>query len=406
MFRKLFVFLIIAGLAASAVVLNKKSNSVTDVEKETSNQIVSNGQQKEIRGVWLSYKELGDLIRDKTEEEYRGDVINILENCKGLKLNTIFYHGRAFCDSLYFSEMFPLSDAVSGEKSLCFDPLECFLQEAEKYDIDVHLWLNPYRVSYKTKLSELPADSPAITLYKKDKSNILICEKGIYLNPAGDESRACVLKGVREALDKYNLSGIHFDDYFYPECNISGDKGQYEQYEKAGGGLSLKEWRCENVNALLAGVYSLVKNKNEGLVFSVSPCGILEKCKESYCADVKKWLNEEGFADFIIPQIYFGFENEAAPFENLVAEWEKAAENNGKLVLGMSAYKSGEKDLNAGSGKNEWVENNDILKRQYEMVKDKGCWQGFALFSYSYCFGEKSGYNSNSEIKNLKNMIE
>lgn len=390
---------------------NKKGNDVpvmNDVTQEVATTQKKENENKKMYAVWLSYSEIGSFVKGKNEAEYRETVEVVLKELKTNKINTVFYQCRAFCDSFYNSDIFPVSKYVMAEDDAPnFDPLEIFLEKADEYDISVHCWVNPYRVSYDNEFENLPKNTPARALYKKNKSCLIICDKGIFLNPAHNESRKLVIDGIREILNKYKVAGIHFDDYFYPETNEMNDEKLYKEYKKQGGSLSLEDWRRENVNVLVTSVYSLVKSKNDRLIFSVSPSADIEKCKNVFYADVEKWCKEEGVADYIIPQIYFGFENENMPFEEVLRGWENLASGGGaNLICGFAAYKCGRNDENAGTGKNEWNENVNILSRQYEQMLKSQAWQGFSLFSYSYCFGENVTDNSKKEIKNLLYMVE
>lgn len=356
--------------------------------------------------VWLTYSEIGNLVKNKNEEEYRESLQKLFDNLEEGKINTVFYQCRAFCDSLYASEIFPVSKYI-GEEKLAFDPFEIFLEMGKSRNIKVHCWVNPYRVSYNNDFSLLPENSPVRKLYKDNKNALFICNEGIFLNPAVSEGRRLVLDGIREILNKYQVDGIHFDDYFYPDTDDLNDKALYKTYQKNGGILSLADWRRENVSALVSGVYSLIKSFDNNLIFSISPSADIEKCKNVFYADVEKWCSEEGFADYIIPQIYFGFENEKMPFNTVAKEWEELiTEGDAKLICGLAVYKCGQVDENAGSGKNEWQENVNILSRQYEQIAESQAWQGVSLFSYSYSFGEKKNEYSKKEIKTLLYMVE
>ncbi len=376
------------------------TEEVTEENKEKS--------EKNIYAVWLTYSEISSFVKGKTESEYREILEAVFKNLDENKINTVFYQCRAFCDSFYKSDIFPASKYITADsKALTFDPFKIFLEKAKAYNISVHCWLNPYRISYDKEFKNLPKNSPARELYKEDENSLIICEKGIFLNPAHAEGRRLVLSGIREILNKYEVKGIHFDDYFYPEAEEINDEKLYKEYKKQGGELSLKAWRRENVNALISSVYSLVKAKNEALIFSVSPSADIEKCKNTFYADVEKWCREEGFVDLIIPQIYYGFHNEEMPFEEVLKKWEKLAlEGDVKMLCGLASYKCGKIDKFAGKGEKEWQENVNILSTQYEQVLKSPVWQGFSLFSYSYCFGDNLTENSKKEIKNLLYMVE
>ncbi len=364
--------------------------------------------QKQIYAVWLTYSEIGSFVKGKSEAEYKDSIEVLFNNLNENKINTVFYQCRAFCDSFYKSDIFPVSKYITADSAKpAYDPFEIFIEKAETYGIAVHCWVNPYRISYDAEIKNLPSDSPARKLYKDDKNSLIICEKGVFLNPAKEDSRELVLNGIRELLGKYKVAGIHFDDYFYPEADKINDNSLYEEYKNQGGTFSKNEWRRENVNALVSGVYSLVKSYDNNMIFSISPGADIEKCKNVFYADVEKWCREEGFVDYIIPQIYFGFENENMPFKETMKTWENlASKGNVKLVCGLAGYKCGYTDENAGTGKNEWNENVNILSRQYEQMLKNPVWQGFSLFSYSYCFGENINQISKKEIKNLLHMVE
>lgn len=365
-------------------------------------------KENKIYAVWLTYSEISTLVKGKSEEEYKESLETVFRNLSESKINTVFYQCRAFCDSFYNSDIFPVSKYITANTRIpIYDPFEVFLQKAEDYGISVHCWINPYRISYNSDFENLPKNSPARALYKEDKNTLIICEQGIFLNPAHNESRKLVLSGIREILGKYQVSGIHFDDYFYPESNSINDKALYEQYKETGGKLSLNDWRRENVNVLISSVYSLTKAGDINMIFSISPSADIKKCKNVFYCDVEKWCREEGFVDFLIPQIYYGFENEKMPFTQVAQEWEKLSkEGDVKLICGLAAYKCGKQDSFAGTGENEWSENVNILSRQYEQVQKTQLWQGFALFSYSYCFGDNMNQISKKEIRNLLYMVE
>lgn len=409
----LVLILIVVGVGAMFLKEYKSKENIPIVQnisqqqKEVTEKIV-NQEKKKIFAVWLTYSEIGSLVKGNSEGEYIENIEKILRDLKENKINTVFYQCRAFCDSFYQSEIFPVSKYVTVESTPpTYDPFEIFLEKAKNYGISVHCWVNPYRISYDNEFDNLPENSPARALYKNDKTALIICESGIFLNPASSEARSLVLMGIREILNKYEVKGIHFDDYFYPETEKVNDKKSYKEYKNQGGELSLEAWRRENVNALVSSVYSLIKVENENLLFSISPSADIKKCKNVFYADVEKWCAEKGFVDILIPQIYYGFENEKMPFAEIMEEWDElASQSNVNLVCGLAAYKCGKIDEYAGSGKNEWKENVNILSRQYEQILKSPVWQGFSLFSYSYCFGDNATLNSKKEIKNLLYMVE
>jgi len=335
-----------------------------------------------VRGVWLTCYELSAMLKSGKQSDYIKHVNKMLDACDAKDLNTIFVHVRPFGDSVYPSEIFPLSKYVlsSSGKKPQFDVLETFISLAHEHNYKVHAWINPYRISYDSDPDMLPANSIA----KKEsvKSAVVRTSTGFFLDPSSTVSRKLILDGAREVLDNYSVDGIHIDDYFYPTTDKSFDKDSYQAYCDIGGTLELKQWRTENVNALVASLYSLV-HTYEGKVFSVSPGGDINKNINEYYADVKLWMRSEGFADIIIPQIYYGFKNEKMPFEKVVEEWSALKRNDSVLlVCGLALYKQGAEDEFAGSGSNEWINDKDIIERQKEYIRTKG-FVGYSLFSYN-----------------------
>lgn len=348
--------------------------------------------ESEIKAVWISCYDY-ICASGKTADEYKAITDEMFSNIAGKGLNTAFVHLRAFCDSFYQSDIFPYSEYIAGTQGgmLAFDPFEILLASAEKYNIEIHAWINPFRISYSTDISLLCDSSPAKKLIEQGNQNGEICvlESGIYLNPASPQAQKIVFDGIREILGKYQLSGIHIDDYFYPSTDEEIDKNQYSYYLASGGRLPLNEWRRENVNAFVAAMYSLIKSYGENITVSISPSGDIESNLNKHFADVALWLSQKGYADMIIPQIYFGFEHETQPFETLLHEWGKLKRNkNTVLLCGIAAYKSGKKDEYAGKGKNEWSENSDVVDRQIEAVRSNPNYGGYALFSYSDIVGK------------------
>ncbi len=360
----------------------------------------------EVYGVWLTCNEIGAMARGKSKEEYTLEVKELLSNLTEYGLNTVFYHGRAYCDALYESDLFPYSKLLGFGEGCDYDVLEIFLCEAEKAGVSVHLWINPYRVSYSQDLKDVKENPAVAGLYEKDKNSFIVCEKGVYLNPASSCARQLVLDGIREILDNYKVSGVHFDDYFYPECDDLGDERIYKDYIKAGGRLTLGEWRRENVNALVSSAFDVVKSYGDELIFSISPCGDIDKCKNRLYADVERWCREEGFADWMIPQLYYGFQNEALPYDDLLGEWSDLEKHKElTLLTGLAMYKCGNEDEYAGVGADEWKKDTDVISRQIKRAEANGI-KGFVLFSYSWCLGENVNDISEKEIKAVVDMIK
>ena len=361
--------------------------------------------QTELRGIWISCYDYISAA-GKTRSEYKAETDKMFKSIADCGFNTAFVHMRAFSDAFYESDIYPYSSFVAGTEgaSLPFDPFKVILESAKKYGISVHGWINPFRVSTKNDPSLLSASNPAKKILDGGNSEGEVCilKNGIYYNPACVSNHKLILDGVREIIGKYDIDGIHIDDYFYPSTDKSIDSKQYSQYKASGGALSLAEWRRASVNSFVSSLYSTVKATNSNLTVSISPAAQIEKNKNELYADCALWLSSKGYADIIIPQIYFGFEHETLDFQSLLAEWAALPRNPQiKLVCGLAAYKCGKNDAYAGTGSAEWQENTDILARQLKCIRKNKNYSGFVVFSYK----DLNRAACKTEIQNLKEAV-
>lgn len=340
---------------------------------------------QEIRAIWISIYDMSQF-KGISEGGFRGKAENMFRDIAERGFRHVFVQVRPSGDALYKSEIFPWSKYISWEQGVSpgYDPLEIFLSVAHSHGLKLHAWINPYRISgTSSDMENLSDDNPARKMYEKKRSDIYFSTNGIYYNPASLNVQKLILDGVRELVTNYDIDGIHIDDFFYPTTNEEIDKNEFAEYKENKGTSSLHEWRCEQVNAFVSGMYSAVKSKNKNIIVSISPSADIEENKNTHFADVEKWCKEDGFCDWIIPQIYYGFRNEYMPFEKTLDRWCDIVTNeNVKLVIGLASYKCGEEDLFAGKGKDEWQMQDDILSEQLKSLRKKDC-AGFSLFSYN-----------------------
>lgn len=388
--KKLIPFLVIIVLLFS---------SCQQINNQTENK------NHELRGIWIScYDHIS--AEGKSEAEYKAETEKVFRNIAECGLNTAFIHLRAFSDSFYKSVIFPYSSFIAGSQGneLSFDPFEIMLECAEENGISVHGWINPFRVSTNPDSNLLCENNPAKKILESGNSDgeIVILKNGIYYNPSCTSNHKLVIDGVREILEKYDIDGIHIDDYFYPSTDETVDKMQYEQYIQSGGSLPLNEWRTANVNAFVSGLYNAVKTYGDDIIFSISPSADIDKNINELYAECGLWLKEKGYADLIIPQIYFGFEHSKFAFNDLLNEWGLYDRNpDVNLACGIAAYKCAYEDEYAGSGVNEWLNSNDILARQVTAAKSSSDCCGFVIFSYS----DLERGTAEEEIENLRKIL-
>lgn len=373
--------------------------------KATKKQNIYN-KNSETRAVYFSYIEFNSYIKGKNSQESKNNIRTILDNIKNMNLNTVIVHVRPFADSIYKSEYYPISDTILNNNNEVpdYDILDFFITEAHSRDLKIEAWINPFRISNDTKLENISVDS---IYYKFINTNdvMIIDDKGIYLNPASVEVRNLIIDGIKEIVEKYDVDGIHFDDYFYPNKTI--DLQSYDEYIKTGGTMSLDEYRLNNISVLIKDIYSSIKNIKSDVKFGIAPEGNIENNYDKSFLDVNKILSNNGYVDYIMPQLYFGFENEIKPFIETINVWNSLIEVDSiDLIPALAFYKIGTVDTYALSGKNEWIENSDIIKKQVVISRNVSNYDGFSLFRYDYIFNkDKSNENIEKEIMGLKDVL-
>lgn len=355
---------------------------------------------KEISAVWISYTELS--MKDENggnEDSFRDKISEMFDNCAQLGINTVFAQIRPFCDAMYPSEIFPWSAYLTGYQGdpVYYDPLEIMVEEAHERGLGLHAWINPFRVSFDTDTDKLSEKNPAKKFLNDEntKDRVVTADGGLYLCPASTQNHKLIIDGVREIIRNYEVDGIHIDDYFYPSTDISVDKTYYEEYKKSGGALFYDKWRLEVISSFVSQMYTAVKSERNDCVFSISPAGNINNNYEEEYADVERWCSEKGYCDWIIPQIYYGFENEVLPFDKACKSWsELDTTDDVRMIYGIPAYKvNGEEDeFKAGGG---------IIEKQISVAKATDNYGGVAFFSYSSLVDP----DCKKEFENIKSSV-
>jgi uncharacterized lipoprotein YddW (UPF0748 family) len=371
--------------------LDINEGAVFDDKLDDTTNIV--GDEDSFIFTWLTYSELQVTDSRKNRADYEKYIDSLFVNMSSIGVTDCFVQVRPFADAIYESRYYPLS--LYANKAEDFDVFESIISVAEKYSIDIHAWVNPYRISYKSLQK--------YSIWNNDyKSHIITLSSGTYFLPSSLKAQKLILSGIDEILTKYDVKGIHIDDYFYPEDINDEDKKDYEKYKKSGGKKDLASYRRENVNSLVSAIYLRVKAFGEDKIFSVSPAGNIDKSYNQLYADVYSWC-KGGYCDIILPQIYFGFSNQTMPFEKCLDRWLSITDSEKVILIpALALYKSGKEDIFAGRGKAEWQENNDIISRQVSLIKDKAM-RGFALYSSSYINFSETFIAD--ELNNLKSML-
>lgn len=345
-----------------------------------------------VKSVWITYYELSNLTKNNDKTSFTKNIDLMISNLKKSGFNKITVQVRPCADSFYNSNYFPTSIYFKGKGE--YDSLKIICDISSKYGIEVEAWVNPYRVSQNNDITKLDK-----SFYEKYKKYIVEVNKKLFFNPASREVRKLIVNGVNELIENYDIKAIHFDDYFYPENCGDFDK---EEYINSKTELSLSDWRRENVNELIKQTNEKINNRVE---FGISPASNIKSNYNNLYADVECWIKNK-YIDYICPQIYFGFKNEYQPFMQTVKKWiDLCNDYDVKLYIGLPLYKSGKVDEYASNKeelKNEFINNDDIIKRQIIYIKDLDKIKGYYIFSYSSLNDEKS----KNEVSNMLEVMQ
>lgn len=396
--------LLVTALAARAYSENGEvkpvSTSTMDTATNDNAKVEQNERStKEMRGVWVSYIEL-DMQNesDKSESAFREKFKDIAITSKNAGFNTLIVQVRPFCDALYKSAYFPYSHILSGEQGVSpdYDALKVMCEICSELDLDIHAWVNPYRISTDSTPQVLSENNP----YVIDNELGEETESGFFLNPANKMARKLIIDGVTEIVRNYDVDGIQFDDYFYPTQDSDFDDTEYAEYVDTVGAMncmSVDNWRIANVNTLICDTYRAIHKISNDVDFGISPQGNIDNNAKIY-ADVKSWCICKGFVDYICPQLYYSLENPALTFENSLNSWASLDINkNVKLYVGLAGYKA-----NTDSDEGTWLYSDNVLSKEYKIAIQNEKVSGIMLYSYSVLEDE----NASAEISNLTNAIK
>ena len=351
----------------------------------------------ELRGIYISYIEISKYLNDKDEISSKKEIDKMIDNIKTINCNTIILQVRPSTDSIYNSKIFPVSKYLSSKESYPFDVLKYFIEKSHEQNLKVIAWINPYRISTTSNINEIKENSPA---FKYIDSDVVYIGNGMFFNPAKEEVKQLIIDGVKEVLN-YKVDKILFDDYFYPSNDID-----ILEYEKVKEKKTIEEFHLENVNDLIKRVHTECKKEN--IPFGISPDGNIENNYNKNYADVKQWLSSSEYVDFIMPQLYYGFNNTTKPFIKTINEWNELIKNKDiDLYIALAFYKVGTLDTYARDGKDEWINNNNIIMKEIIYSRNITNYKGFSLYRYDNIFDESNFTNTSySELKSVKWILK
>jgi Uncharacterized protein conserved in bacteria len=339
--------------------------------------ISAQDQKREMRAVWIATVANIDFpsSQNLNSHKQKAEIIDILNKFQQNKINAIVVQIRPTADAFYYSKFEPWSYWLTGKQGVApepyYDPLQFIIEEAHKRFIDVHVWLNPYRVTIKDlTLNKLHPNH----LFNKKPELFVQYGDMYYFNPGLDETRQHLNKVVLDVVERYDIDAIHFDDYFYP-YKVAGkdfpDQAAFESNPRGFLPSQKNDWRRNNVDMIIAELQSTIKSAKPWVEFGISPFGVWRNSSsdprgsatnagvqnyDDLYADILKWL-KEGSIDYVTPQIYWEIGHRLADY-NTLAKWWSDNSYGKNLYIGLAVYRLGDK-----TQAKVWNSGNEILNQ-------------------------------------------
>jgi uncharacterized lipoprotein YddW (UPF0748 family) len=330
---KAFAALAIAVLVASC----SKDDNLSGDEggfDPTKNEIAM--PKREIRAAWIATVYNLDWPTTKSNADaQKNELKELLQASKAMNFNAVILQIRPMADALYASNLEPWSSVLTGTQGTDpgYDPLAFAVEEAHKLGLQLHAWMNPYRIG---STSAVLAQSHVAV---KNPSWVVTFNGTKYFNPGIPEVRAHLIAVVKDVITRYKVDAIHFDDYFYPSGAKATDPFVFDDksaFEKYGNGLTITQWREQNVNTMVREVYTAIKSTKPSVAFGISPAGVRDNSLALY-ADPLVWL-ENKWVDYLAPQVYWEIGHATADFAKQAAYWSTNAKGV-PMIIGIAAYK-------------------------------------------------------------------
>jgi uncharacterized lipoprotein YddW (UPF0748 family) len=359
------------------------------VSKATSyepSSIIPPKPLREFRGVWVATVANIDWPSKPglTTAEQKKELLTLLDRVVQLKLNAVIFQVRPACDAMYASKIEPWSEYLTGKMGQApypfYDPLAFAIEQAHARGLELHAWFNPYRAHHFQSISPISANH-----ISKTRPNLVRhYGKYLWLDPGERDVQDYSLSVVMDVVKRYDVDGIHFDDYFYPYEEKGADGKDQDFPDDAswrkfgtGGRLSRDDWRRENVNQFVERVYKSIKAAKPWVKFGISPFGIWRpgspqqiKGYDAYTklfADSRLWL-VNGWLDYLAPQLYWQIEPKEQSFPALLDWWTQQNPKGREIFSGIAASSAG-----------KWKP--DEIPNQIRLTRKQNGASGYILYS-------------------------
>ncbi|MGW1433323.1 glycoside hydrolase family 10 protein [Streptomyces sp. NPDC002431] len=347
--------------------------------------------RRELRGMWVATVANLDWPSKTglSASAQKAELIAYLDKAVELRLNTVVLQVRPTADALWPSPYEPWAQYLTGVqgKDPGWDPLGTAVAEAHRRGLELHAWFNPYRVANHTDPSRLAATHPA----RLHPDWVLPYGGKLYYNPGLPEVRRFVQDAMLDAVRRYDIDAVHWDDYFYPypvAGQVFDDDAAYAKY---GAGFPDKAaWRRDNTDRLVRETAERIKEIKKSVQFGISPFGVWRNAStdplgsdtkagvqtyDDLHADTRGWIRK-GWIDYICPQIYWNIGFAAADYAKLLTWWNETVRGTGvDLFVGEALYKAGDPAQPAA-----WQDPAE-LSRHLDLAADRDQVRGHVFFS-------------------------
>lgn len=308
---------------------------------------VAVSHRREVRGTWVATVSRINWPRSNEAAAQKAELSAILDAAQRAGLNAVFLQVRPEADALYASDLEPWSRYLTGTQGVDpgYDPLALAIEECHRRGLELHAWLNPYRA----RAGNVGASAASHVINQLPQA---VVEYGsmYWLDPGHPDALAHTLEVIRDLLERYDFDGLHFDDYFYPYPQTGLEFDDAATYAEHGDGMSLGDWRRDNVNRMVQAVGAAVGELRPDVRWGIAPFGIyrpgmpegvvgLDQYQVLY-ADPLRWMNE-GWLEYLAPQLYWPTTSSGQPYGTLLEWWADRASETGRTLLAGNSASSG-----------------------------------------------------------------
>ncbi len=380
---------------------------------------MSSGVKREVRSVWMATVWALDWPSSTSSTTaQKNEMVKYLDVLQKNNFNAVYFQVRTMSDAFYKSSYEPWSSYLTGTrgKDPGWDPLAFVVEECHKRGMECHAWVNPYRFStgsnWSTAQDQALKSAGMLLAYTKSDGKTTTI-----LNPGLESVRKRIVDVCKEIISNYDVDGLVFDDYFYPEgIPVTSSAGDYDLWQKSGASITFGDWRRNNVNQMVADVYKMVQQQKPYVRFGISPAGAactsaavaakhgIDRCPvasdwqyDGIFSDPVAWL-EAGTIDYISPQLYWKTNHKTNPFGPMTKWWSYVAKHFGRHHYASHSISF----LNSSNTTSDWEEIGKQVQFSRDYTENEA--PGAVFYSAAYVTGKKqSGFGEWLQVNKFQN---